>query len=75
LTGDFASVFANVHRTKVHRRSPGKIIVVDFERACDDWLRKPGREESREKYARLWFDGLAKFHRIENAAVWEFDEF
>ena len=36
---------------------------------------KPGREESREKYARFWFDGLAKFHRIENAAVWEFDEF
>jgi len=38
-------------------------------------VEKPGREESREKYARLWFDGLAKFHRIENAAVLEIDEF
>jgi len=36
---------------------------------------RPGSQESREKYARLWFYGLAKFHRIENAAVWEFDEF
>ena len=36
---------------------------------------RPGSQESREKYARLWFDCLAKFHRIENAAVWEFDEF
>jgi len=36
---------------------------------------KPGREESREKYARLWFDGLSRFHRVDNAAVWEFDEF
>ena len=36
---------------------------------------KPRREESREKYARFWFDGLSRFHRIENAAVWEFDEF
>jgi len=36
---------------------------------------KPGREESHEKYARLWFDGLSGFHRIENAAVWELDEF
>jgi len=35
---------------------------------------KPRREESREKYARFWFDGLSRFHRIENAAVWEFDE-
>jgi len=32
---------------------------------------KPGSEESREKYARFWSDGLAKFHRMENAAVWE----
>ncbi len=31
---------------------------------------RPGREESCEKYARLWFDGLTKFHRIDNAAVW-----
>ena len=25
----------------------------------------PGRDESREKYARLWFDGLARFRRDE----------
>jgi len=36
---------------------------------------KPRRGESREKHARLWFDVLSRFHRIKNAAVWEFDEF
>jgi len=36
---------------------------------------KPGREESREKYAWLWFDGFSRFHRNEKAAEWEFDEF
>ena len=35
---------------------------------------RPGRDESCEKFARLWFDGLTRFHRIDNAAVWEFNE-
>ena len=29
---------------------------------------------NEEKYARLWFAGLVKFHNLKDAANWEFDE-
>ena len=29
---------------------------------------RPEHEESCENFARLWFDGLTRFHRIDNAA-------
>ena len=32
------------------------------------------RDANEEKYARLWFAGLVKFHNIKDAANWEFDE-
>lgn len=36
--------------------------------------RDTGRSEEKEKWAKIWFDRLAKFHRIEDAGNWAFDE-
>jgi Phage integrase, N-terminal SAM-like domain len=35
---------------------------------------KMDRQQATEKYAKLWFEGLAKFHQIKEPAVWVFTE-
>ena len=35
---------------------------------------KMERQQAAEKYAKLWFDSLAKFHQIKEPAVWAYDE-
>jgi len=34
----------------------------------------PAREDKTEFYARQWFASMAKFHRVNNPAAWEFTE-
>ncbi len=36
--------------------------------------RSLSRQESEEHYSRLWFAALAKFHKVEKPASWNFDE-
>lgn len=33
-----------------------------------------GRQELAEKYSRVWFTGMAKFHGVPHPETWEFDE-
>ncbi|MFY8201206.1 MAG: integron integrase [Pirellula staleyi] len=33
-----------------------------------------GQQETAEKFAHLWFDGMARFHRVKDPCTWEFDE-
>jgi hypothetical protein len=32
------------------------------------------QQETVEKFAHLWFAGMAKFHRVKDPCTWEFDE-
>jgi integron integrase len=38
------------------------------------YVEKPSQRETDEKYGRLWFASLAKFHKIRNPQSWDFDE-
>ena len=38
------------------------------------YVESPGKHETDEKFGRLWFTLLAKFHRVKNPLTWEFDE-
>ena len=33
-----------------------------------------GQQETAEKFAHLWFDGMARFHRVKDPDTWQFDE-
>ena len=33
-----------------------------------------GQQETAEKFAHLWFAGMAKFHRVKDPSSWDFDE-
>ena len=33
-----------------------------------------GQQETSEKFAHLWFDGMARFHRVKDPCTLEFDE-
>ena len=30
-----------------------------------------GQQETAEKFAHLWFDGMARFHRVKDPCTWE----
>ncbi len=34
----------------------------------------PSKQETDEKFGRLWFTSLARFHRVNNPLNWDFDE-
>lgn len=38
------------------------------------YVEKPSQRETDEKYGRLWFAPLTKFHKIRNPQSWDFDE-
>ncbi len=32
-----------------------------------------GQKETVEKFAHLWFNGMARFHRVKDPRTWQFD--
>ncbi len=38
------------------------------------FVESPGKQETDEKYGRVWFAALARFHKIRNPHSWDFDE-
>ena len=38
------------------------------------YIESPNKQETDEKFGRLWFASLARFHRVKNPLTWDFDE-
>ena len=38
------------------------------------YVESPSKQETDEKFGRLWFASLARFHRVKDPLSWEFDE-
>jgi integron integrase len=38
------------------------------------FAQSPGKQESNEKFGRVWFAALARFHKINTPQSWDFDE-
>mgnify|MGYP006388724949 CR=1 FL=1 len=38
------------------------------------YVESPGKQETDEKFGRLWFASLARFHRVKDPLSWDFDE-
>ena len=37
------------------------------------YVQSPGQQETDEKFGRLWFASLARFHKVRNSHTWDFD--
>ncbi len=38
------------------------------------YVESPGKQETDEKFGRLWFASLARFHKVKDPLTWDFDE-
>ena len=38
------------------------------------YVQSQGQQETDEKFGRLWFASLARFHKVRNSHTWDFDQ-